>query len=92
MFNGANLGVTYTRLRPFTLEPRPVLNNANDREFPNEQDRIAAQFVMTKGAWVSESRVGWNKTYLARLDAFLSNIGPNTASGGSAVRPAPRQA
>ena len=33
---------------------------------------------MTKGAWVSESRVGWNKTYLARLDAFLSKIGPNT--------------
>ncbi len=78
MFNGANLGVTYTRLHPFTLEPRPVLNNANDREFPNEQDRIAAQFVMTKGAWVSESRVGWNKTYLARLDGFLGTIGPNT--------------
>ena len=78
VFNGANLGVTYTRLHPFTLEPRPVLNNANDREFPNEQDRIAAQFVMTKGAWVSESRVGWNKTYLARLDAFLNTIGPNT--------------
>ena len=34
VFNGANLGVTYTRLRPFTLEPRPVLNNANDREIP----------------------------------------------------------
>ena len=78
VMNGANLGLTYTRLRPFTLEPRPVLNNANDREHPNEQDRIAAQFVMTKGAWVSESRVGWNKTYLARLDAFLANIGPNT--------------
>ena len=69
---------------PFTLEPRPVLNNANDREFPNEQDRIAAQFVMTKGAWVSESRVGWNKTYLARLDGFLSTIGPNTPAGDSA--------
>ncbi len=78
VFNGANLGVTYTRLHPFTLEPRPVLNNANDREFPNEQDRIAAQFVMTRGAWVSESRVGWNKTYLARIDGFLGTIGPNT--------------
>ncbi len=65
-----------------------MLNNANDREFPNEQDRIAAQFVMTKGAWVSESRVGWNKTYLARLDAFLSTIGPNTPAGDPAVRPA----
>ena len=78
VFNGANLGVTYTRLHPFTLEPRPVLNNANDRQFPNEQDRIAAQFVMTRGAWVSESRVGWNKTYLARIDGFLGTIGPNT--------------
>jgi outer membrane receptor protein involved in Fe transport len=77
VFNGANLAVTYTRLRPFTLEPRPVLNNANDREFPNEQDRVAAQMTMTRGAWVSESRYGWNKTYLARLDAFLSVKGPN---------------
>ena len=34
VFNGANLGVTYTRLHPFTLEPRPVLNNANDRRIP----------------------------------------------------------
>ena len=78
VFNGANLGLTYTRLRPFTLDPRIHLNNSNDREFPNEQDRVAAQFVMTRGAWVSESRVGWNKTYLARLDGFLSTIGPNT--------------
>jgi outer membrane receptor protein involved in Fe transport len=77
IFNGANVAVTYTRLRPFTLEPRPVLNNANDREYPNEQDRVAAQMTMTRGAWISESRFGWNKTYLARLDAFLSVKGPN---------------
>ena len=77
VFNGANLSLTYTRLRPFTLEPRPNPNNANDREFPNRQDRIAAQYVMTRGAWVSESRVGWNKADLARLDRFLSVTGPN---------------
>jgi Carboxypeptidase regulatory-like domain/TonB-dependent Receptor Plug Domain/TonB dependent receptor len=77
VFNGANLSFTYTRLRPFTLEPRPNPDGANDREFPNRQDRIAAQYVMTRGAWVSESRVGWNKAYLARLDKFLSVIGPN---------------
>src|SRR5688572_1270968 len=77
VMNGANLSFTYTRLRPFTLEPRPNPNLSNDREFPNEQDRIAAQYVMTRGAWVSESRVGWNKVYLARLDRFLSVIGPN---------------
>ena len=77
VFNGANVAATYTRLRPFTLEPRPVLNNANDREYPNEQDRVAAQMTMTRGAWVSESRFGWNHTYLARLDAFLSVKQPN---------------
>ena len=77
VFNGANLTFTYTRLRPFTLEPRPNPDGVNDREFPNRQDRIAAQYVMTRGAWVSESRVGWNKAYLARLDKFLSVIGPN---------------
>src|SRR5918995_592359 len=77
VMNGANLSFTYSRLRPFTLEPRPNPNNANDREFPNRQDRIAAQYVMTRGAWVSESRVGFNKAYLARLDKFLSVIGPN---------------
>ena len=77
VFNGANLSFTYTRLRPFTLDPRPNPNGVNDREFPNRQDRIAAQLVMTRGAWVSESRVGWNKTYLARLDAFLGVMGPN---------------
>jgi hypothetical protein len=77
VMNGANLSFTYTRLRPFTLEPRPNPDNVNDREFPNRQDRIAAQYVMTRGAWVSESRIGWNKVYLARLDRFLSVLGPN---------------
>src|SRR5262245_4717113 len=77
IFNGGRLAVTYTRLRPFTLEPRAVLNNANDREYPNQQDRVAAQLTATHGRWVSESRVGWNKTYLARLDAFLNVKQPN---------------
>src|SRR5262245_28579319 len=75
--SGANLTFTYTRLRPYSIDPRPNPNGANDREFPNRQDRIATQYVMTRGAWVSESRVGWNKAFLARLDQFLSVIGPN---------------
>src|SRR6185436_13494114 len=66
IFNGGRLAVTYTRLRPFTLEPRAVLNNSIDREYPNAQDRVAAQLAATHGRWVSQSRVGWNKTYLAR--------------------------
>src|SRR5436190_12678134 len=80
LFNGANLAVTYTRLRPYTLEPRAYLNNSNDREFPNIQDRVATQFVMTHGRWVSESRLGYNHTYLARFDAFLNVIDPNNST------------
>ena len=80
IFNGANLAVTYTRLRPYTLQPRAYLNKSNDREFPNIQDRVATQFVMTRGRWVSESRFGYNHTYLARFDAFLNVIDPKNSN------------
>jgi outer membrane receptor protein involved in Fe transport len=80
VFNGANLAVTYTRMRPYTLEPRFNVGGSNDRVFPNEQDRIASQFVMTHGQWVSESRFGWNRTYLARVDAFIDNKDPNPSA------------
>ncbi len=78
LFNGANLGVTYTRLRPFTEIPRAFANDTNNQNYFGEQDRIAAQLVMTRGAWVSESRIGWNRANLDRVDSFLETIGPNT--------------
>jgi len=74
---GGNLTVTFTRMRPFTQNPTATVNGANDRQFPNEQDRAAAQFVLTNGRWVSESRFGWNRTNLARLDAFFAVTDPN---------------
>jgi hypothetical protein len=77
MVNGANLAVTYSRMRPYSVLPRFNINGSNDRKFPNEQDRTAAQFVLARGTWVSESRWGWNSTHLARLDEFLNVIGPN---------------
>jgi hypothetical protein len=77
LFNGANLAVTYTRLRPYTESPTIHVNRANYRQFPNFQDRVATQYVMTNGRWVSESRFGYNHTYLARLDNFLSVKDPN---------------
>jgi len=74
---GGNLTVTFTRMRPFTQNPTATVNGANDRQFPNEQDRAAVQFVLTNGRWVSESRFGWNRTNLARLDAFFAVTDPN---------------
>jgi hypothetical protein len=77
VFNGANLATTYTRLRPYAVTPRINIGGSNDRYFPSEQDRIASQFVMAHGAWVSESRFGWNRTYLPRLDEFFNVRDPN---------------
>jgi len=77
--SGGNLSVTFTRMRPFTRTPTPTVNGANDREYPNEQDRVGAQFVLTRKEWVSESRFGWNRTELARLDAFFAVKDPNTS-------------
>ncbi len=77
VFNGANSATTYTRLRPYAVTPRINVNGSNDRFFPSEQDRIASQFVWAKGPWVSESRFGWNRTYLPRLDEFFNVRDPN---------------
>src|SRR5688572_17660034 len=77
VFNGANLATTYTRLRPYAVTPRINVNGSNHRFVPSEQDRIASQFVMAKGPWVSESRFGWNRTYLPRLHEFFNVRDPN---------------
>jgi outer membrane receptor protein involved in Fe transport len=75
--NGANLAVTYTRMRPWTHVPRFFANGANDQDVPNAQDRIASQYVMTAGSWVSESRFGWNLVDLDRWDSFFRVMDPN---------------
>jgi outer membrane receptor protein involved in Fe transport len=80
LFNGANLAVTYTRLRPYTESPTIHVDRGNYRQFPNFQDRVATQFVFTNGRWVSESRFGYNHTYLARLDAFLGVMDPKNST------------
>jgi len=80
VFNGANLAVTYTRMRPWAVEPRINVNGSNDRIFPNSQDRIASQFVVAHGRWVSESRFGWNHTDLSRLDTYFNTMDPNPSA------------
>jgi hypothetical protein len=77
VMNGANLAVTYTRMEPWTHIPRFFVNGANDQDVPQEQDRIAAQYVMTAGRWVSESRFGWNLVDMDRWDAFFRVMDPN---------------
>ena len=67
VFNG-NLSVTYTRMRPYTKQPSIYV--ANNQKFLNSQDRIASQYVLSRGGWVSESRIGWNRSFLDRFQDF----------------------
>ncbi len=67
LWNG-NLSVTYTRMRPYTEHPSIYV--ANNQKFNNTQDRIATQYVLSRGSWVSESRFGWNRSFLDRFQDF----------------------
>src|SRR5262245_15910442 len=73
VFNG-NLSVTYTRMRPYTKNPSQYVTN--NQIFFNRQDRIAAQYVLSKGPWVSETRFGYNRSFLDRYQEFWYVMDP----------------
>jgi hypothetical protein len=74
--HGGNLSVTYSRMRPVTVNPSIYIGTGNDQRFLNEQDRIAAQYVLAKGNWTSETRYGWNRSELNRLNDFWNALDP----------------
>jgi hypothetical protein len=74
IFNG-NLSATYTRMRPYTKNPS--IYTSNNQKFLNLQDRIATQFVLSRGPWVSESRFGWNRSFLDRIQDFWYVFDPS---------------
>jgi hypothetical protein len=73
---GGNLSVTYSRMRPTTVNPSIYVGDSNNQSFLNQQDRIAAQYVLSRGSWVSETRFGWNKTGLNREQSFWFQTNP----------------
>ena len=74
----SNLSFTYTRNRPFGLDPRYNLNGANDREYKYVQDRYNAQYTKSGVAWVSETRFGYNFADMERLDNIFQLMDPDT--------------
>src|SRR5215510_2048139 len=76
------LSGTYSRSRPYTVSPSATVNGANDTIFPNEQDRVATQYVLSRGPWVSESRFGYNRTKLQRISRFFNVKNPNKPETG----------
>jgi len=71
--DNGNLSFSYTRGRPFGLDPRYNLNGTNDREYIYVQDRYNAQYTHTGANWVSESRWGYNFADMDRLDNFFAD-------------------
>ncbi|MGI8782320.1 MAG: carboxypeptidase regulatory-like domain-containing protein, partial [Acidobacteriota bacterium] len=51
-----NLSLTYTRNRPFGLDPNFMLNGSNDRIYEYLQDRYSVQYTQSGPHWVLESR------------------------------------
>jgi len=87
----SNLALTYTRMRPFGLDPRFNVNGANDRTFEYVQDRVTGSFTTGGANWASESRFGYNFSDMERLDQFFlrkdpRNIAEKTAWGRSITR------
>jgi hypothetical protein len=76
VISGGNLSVTFSRMRPETVTPQIYVNGANDQIFHNSQDRVAAQYVLSRGGWISETRFGWNQAGLARTENFWFNADP----------------
>ena len=74
----SNLSFTYTRNRPFGLDPRYNLNGANDREYTYVQDRYNAQFTKSSATWVSETRFGYNYADMERLDNIFTIQDPDS--------------
>jgi hypothetical protein len=74
---GGNLSGTFSRSRPYALQPSIYVNGSDDQQFLNANDRVAVQYVTTRGAWVSESRFGWNRTALDRVQTFWNVQDPN---------------
>ena len=73
----SNLSFTYTRNRPFGLDPRYNLNGANDREYTYIQDRYNAQYTLSSATWVSETRFGYNYADMERLDNIFTIQDPD---------------
>ncbi|HJT89453.1 MAG TPA: TonB-dependent receptor [Bryobacteraceae bacterium] len=73
---GGNFSVTFSRMHPDTVNPQIYVNGANDQTFLNSQDRVAAQYVLSRGPWISETRFGWNQAELDRSEAFWFKTDP----------------
>jgi hypothetical protein len=88
--NNGNLSVTFSRMRPETVNPSIFIGSGNDQRFLNQQDRVAAQYVLAGSNWTSETRTGWNRSALDRLNDFWLTTDPRVNGDFDLTDPARR--
>ena len=81
----SNFAITYTRLRPFGLDPS--ISAANDRTYDYTQDRFTGSYTIGLSSWTSESRFGFNANTMARLDHYFELKDPAELDRETAVGP-----
>lgn len=87
---GGNLSVTFSRMRPETVNPSIYIGPGNDQRFLNAQDRVALQYVRAGADWTSESRFGWNRSSLDRLNDFWMVLDPRRSGDADLTDPSRR--
>jgi hypothetical protein len=90
LVHGGNLSVTFSRMRPETVNPSIYIGTGNDQRFLNEQDRLAGQYALARGNWTSETRIGWNRSSLDRLNDFWMVLDPRVTGEEELTDPAHR--
>jgi len=90
LIHGGNLSVTFSRMRPETVNPSIFIGIGNDQKFISAQDRVATQYVLAGPNWTSESRFGWNRSALDRLNNFWMALDPNLKGEADLTDPARR--
>lgn len=70
-----NASVNWTRARPERIRPR--VQEVNFRRFSGETDRISANVTAFGTTWTSETRYGFNRNVVDRLDGIFEVMDPN---------------
>ena len=90
LIQGGNLSVTFSRMRPETVMPSIYIGAGNDQRFLNEQDRVAGQYALARSNWTSETRFGWNRSSLDRVNDFWFVLDPRFTGEADITDPARR--
>jgi hypothetical protein len=72
---GGSLSTIVTLAHPFLSTPNAQPDNL--RTYESTTRRIASTYVVGRGAWTAETRFGYNKNELFRIDSFNNVKDPN---------------